>query len=123
MITLRSVLLLTIALLMLGSCDKLSGAMKSVEGKVAGQVLNSAGRGRGYVTVEIVPEGTDGGKPQTTLAEDSGNFMFENVTPGSYKMFVRISGGTELPSDNPIVKVGPGRTVTQNVILTDQPAT
>ena len=111
-----------IAALALMSCDKLSGAMKQVEGKVAGQVLNTSGHGRGYVTIELIP--SDGTEPLVSITEEAGNFMIDNVTPGTYVMHVKLSGevGVELPSETPTVKVGPGRTVTQNVILADEPA-
>jgi hypothetical protein len=108
-------------LLSLLSCDKINGAMKNVEGKVAGQVLSSSGHGRGYVSVELVPAG-DGGEANSTLAEEAGNFMIEEVTPGTYTLHVKDAGGTELPSDTPTVKVGPGRTMEVNITLTDAPA-
>jgi hypothetical protein len=107
-------------LLSLLSCNKINSAMKSVEGKVAGQVLNNAGRGRGYVQVVLTP--TAGGDDLKTITEDSGNFLFEAVPPGEYTLKVENSGGGEILSDNPTVKVGPGRTMQQNVILKDVPA-
>jgi hypothetical protein len=111
-----------IAVIQVCSCDKISGAMKQVEGKVAGQVLNSSGHGRGYVTIELKPEG--GGDPYIGITEEAGNFLIENVTPGTYTLHVKMSGedSNEIPSDTPTIKLGPGRTLTQNVILTDQPA-
>ena len=106
-------------LLSLVSCDKLSGAMKKVEGKVAGQVLNSSGHGRGYVSVILIP--TDGSDHFMTTTEEGGNFMFEEVPPGEYSMKVYVSGekSDEIPSDSPTFKLGPGRTLTQNIMLTD----
>ena len=102
------------------SCDKINGAMKKVEGKVAGQVLNKAGRGHGYVSVELVPaDTTSGNETMNTLAEESGNFMIEDVPPGKYTLHVKDAGGNEMPSDTPAVSVGPGRTMTQNVILNE----
>ncbi|MDQ3022938.1 MAG: carboxypeptidase-like regulatory domain-containing protein [bacterium] len=110
-------------LLMLTSCNKLQGAMKSVEGKVAGQVLSASGHGRGYIRVALVPA-DPAIETLFTLAEDSGNFMFEMVPPGEYTLKAMLSekAESELPSDNPTVKVGPGRTVTMNVMLVSAPA-
>jgi hypothetical protein len=111
-------------LAMLGSCDKLGGAMKSINGKVAGQVLNSAGHGRGYVSVVLEP--VDGSDPFVTTTEERGNFMLEEIPPGEYKLLVKRSGlkSDELPSDTPTIKLGPGRTQTQNITLNDvAPAT
>ncbi len=109
-------------LLSLLSCDKLSGAMKQVEGKVAGQVLNSAGHGRGYVSVILVP--SDGTDTIVALTEEAGNFLIEEVPPGEYTLHVRRSGedSDELPSDTPTIKLGPGRTLTKNIMLTDEAA-
>ncbi len=111
-------------LLSLLSCDKINGAMKSVEGKVAGQVMNSSGHGHGYVTVELRPVEGTGAEANSGLAEESGNFLIDEVTPGTYTLHVKDAGGNEMPSDTPTVKVGPGRTMTVNVTLADKaPAT
>jgi hypothetical protein len=99
------------------SCDKINGAMKNVEGKVAGQVLSTSGHGRGYVSVELIP--VKDGEKTSTLAEESGNFLIDEVVPGTYTIHVKDVGGNEIPSDTPEVKVGPGRTMTQNVTLSD----
>lgn len=109
-----------IALLMLMiSCDKIGGALKSVDGKVAGQVLYSSGHGRGYVSVILVP--SDGTDNLMTTTEEAGNFMFDEVPPGEYTAHVYVSGekSDELPSDTPTFKLGPGRTLTQNILLSD----
>jgi hypothetical protein len=112
----------TMLLLSLLACDKINGALKQVEGKVAGQVLNTSGHGRGYVTVELDP--TDGSDNFVTTTEEAGNFMFEDIPPGEYVMHVKLSGeaSKELPSDTPKFKLGPGRTLTQNIVLADEPA-
>jgi hypothetical protein len=104
-------------LLCLGvSCDKLGGAMKNVPGKVAGRVLDANGQSRGYVSMELQPE--DGSEPYKMNVEDNGSFMFDSVRPGKYKMVVKDLGDNEIPSDNPMVSVGPGRTITKDVNLT-----
>jgi len=102
------------------SCDKLNSAMKSVNGKVAGIAMNEAGRGRGYITVKLLPDG--GGDELMELADDAGNFMFDTVPPGKYVMHAYNGGGSEIPSDTPTVNVGPGRTMNQNITLKDAPA-
>jgi hypothetical protein len=124
----NSVRLLLIAVLCgtvltLASCNKLSGALKKVEGKVAGQVMNDAGVGRGYVTVKLEPTDPAAGDAIPTTTEDSGSFMFDTVPPGEYVMKVYIGQGTqtELPSDTPTVNVAPGRTVMQNIMLKAAP--
>jgi hypothetical protein len=123
----KSIRLLAIAagaclLLSLLSCDKLNGAMKDVKAKVAGQVLYSSGHGRGYVTVDLVP--IKDGEANSGLTEEAGNFLIDEVTPGTYQLHVKDASGTEIPSDTPTVNVGPGRTMTVNVTLADQkPAT
>jgi hypothetical protein len=78
-------------------------------------VLSATGHGRGYVTVELRPD--DGGDSLTTTTEDSGNFLFDEVPPGQYTLYVLMSNETELPSDNPTVRLSPGRTLTINVML------
>jgi hypothetical protein len=110
-------------LLALLSCDKIGGALKSVDGKVAGQVLNVSGHGRGYVSVVLIP--ADGTDHIMETTEESGNFLIDEVPPGEYTMHVFLSGedSGEIPSDTPTVKVGPGRTMTQNIMLSaDKPA-
>jgi hypothetical protein len=107
----------TCLLLLLLSCDKLQGAMKNVEGKVAGQVMYSSGHGRGYVTIKLVP--IKDGEATQDVTEESGNFLIDQVTPGTYQIHILDAGGTEIPSDTPTVTVGPGRTMTVNVTLSD----
>jgi hypothetical protein len=106
-------------LLLLMSCDKIGGALKNVQGKVAGQVLSSSGHGRGYVSVVLVPaDGTDSFMETT---EEMGNFLFNEIPPGEYTAHVYVSGekSDEIPSDTPTFKLSPGRTLEQNIILTD----
>jgi Carboxypeptidase regulatory-like domain len=122
--TMRPIVIATALLLLFTvvSCDKIGGALKKVEGKVAGQVLNTSGHGRGYVTIELIP--TDGSDNFVSTTEEAGNFLFDEIPPGEYTMHVKLSGedSKELPSDTPTIKLGPGRTLTQNVILSDEAA-
>jgi hypothetical protein len=82
-------------------------------------VLNRAGHGRGYITVELKP--VDGGDSLLTVSEEAGDFRFDDVPPGTYELHVKLSGegSVELPSDVPTIKVEADRTITVNVILAD----
>jgi hypothetical protein len=104
---------MALLLMTVGSCNKINSAMKDVKAKVAGQAIDANGHGVGYLSVKLIPD--EGGDPYITVAEDSGNFMFEEVTPGKYTMQVLDVAKNELPSDNPHFYVGPGKTVTQNI--------
>jgi hypothetical protein len=114
--TLATLALLLLALAASASCDKIGGAMKNIPGKVAGQVLDTNGRGQGYISVELINMETNTSDYKINT-EDSGGFMFDEVTPGKYKILVKGLGEVEIPSDGKEFYVGPGKTITENVTI------
>lgn len=98
------------ALAFIAGCPKLN-----IPGNLAGQVLNEAGQGQGYVSVAVVDAET-GHEAGRLTAEDSGSFFFEKVDAGTYLVKTYSMSGKELPNDCQPVKLGAGRTI--NVVVT-----
>jgi len=99
-----------------GSCN----IVKQIPGNVAGQIMNEAGQGRGFVSVQLfdVNAGTEWGMEN---ADDTGNFMFSSVDSGTYIIKVIAIGGGELPTNAEEFKLMPGKTLKQDIIIYDQP--
>jgi hypothetical protein len=99
-----------------GSCN----LVRQIPGNVAGQIMNEAGQGRGFVSVQLfdVNAGTEWGMEN---ADDTGNFMFSSVDPGTYIIKVVSIGGGELPTDAKEFKLLPGKTLKQDIIIYDEP--
>ena len=92
-------------IVLIGSCDKIG----NIPGTVAGQLLNEAGQGQGFISVRLVQ--TESGKVVDSVnADDNGNFMFKNVDPGTYKIVTTPIGGGELENDAKEFKLMPGKT-------------
>jgi len=101
-----------LAIAVIGSCNVVS----NIPGTVAGQVMDAAGNGRGYVAVQLIEIET--GQPIfVENANDAGNFMFKNVDPGKYKLKVMTVGGGELATDAEEFNLSPGKTVTINLVV------
>lgn len=98
------------ALALVAGCPKLN-----IPGNLAGQVLNEAGQGQGYISVAVVDQET-GREADRMTAEDSGSFFFEKVDAGTYIIKTYSMSGKELPNDSKPVKLGTGRTI--NVVVT-----
>ena len=103
-----------LAIAIMGSCN----VVGNIPGTVAGQVMDAAGNGRGYVAVQLIDE--TGVPLFVENANDAGNFMFKNVDPGKYKLKVMTVGGGELQTDAEEFNLSPGKTVTINLVVQDQ---
>jgi hypothetical protein len=103
--------LLTAFALSGAGCDKIK-----IPGNVAGQVFNDGGQPQGFVSVQLI-DPANGAILQSELSNESGNFMFKQVDPGSYILKVMGMGNKELPSDAKEFKLAPGKTATVNVTL------
>ena len=103
-----------LAIAIMGSCN----VVGNIPGTVAGQVMDAAGNGRGYVAVQLIDE--TGIPLFVENANDAGNFMFKNVDPGKYKLKVMTVGGGELQTDAEEFNLSPGKTVTINLVVQDQ---
>lgn len=100
-----------VALALVAGCTELN-----IPGNLAGQVLNEAGQGQGYVSVAAVNTET-GVEVSRLTAEDAGNFFFEKVEAGNYIIKTYSMSGKELPNDSEPVNVGAGRTVSVTITL------
>jgi hypothetical protein len=100
------------ALALVAGCPKLN-----IPGNLAGQVLNEAGQGQGYITVACV-EVESGAEVARMTAEDAGNFFFEKVEAGTYIIKTYSMAGVEMPNDSEPVNIGTGRTI--SVVVTIQ---
>lgn len=99
-----------------GSCN----VVGNIPGNVAGQIMNEAGQGRGFVSVQLIEVET--GMPWgMENADDTGNYMFKNVDPGTYLIKIISIGGGELPSDAKEFKLSPGKTLKQDIIIYSAP--
>lgn len=99
-------------------CDKISKAFSGIPGKVQGQCLDKNGGPRGYISVRLQAVDTGEVKYQQN-AEDSGNFFFDTVEPGKYKILTFVSATEEVPNDTKPINVTPGKTIMQNVTIVD----
>jgi hypothetical protein len=81
----------------------------NIPGNLAGQILNQAGQGQGYLSVAAIDVET-GVEAQRLTAEDGGNFFFEKLDAGRYIIKTFSMAGKELPNDCPEVSLGAGRT-------------
>ncbi len=88
----------------------------NIPGNLAGQVLNEAGQGQGYITVSAVDVETNAEVARLT-AEDAGNFFFEKIDAGTYIIKTYSMAGKELLNDSEPVGIGAGRTITVTVTL------
>jgi hypothetical protein len=115
-----------LALLLLGAVVAFSVACNScnvvsnIPGNVAGQIMNEAGQGRGFVSVQLVDTAT-GIAWGMENADDTGNYMFKNVDTGTYIIKVISIGGGELPSNAEEFRLSPGKTLKQDIIIYDNP--
>jgi hypothetical protein len=103
---------LSLAVFVLGSCN----AVGNIPGNVAGQLVNEAGQGQGFIAVQLIDVAT-GQLMFSENANDTGNFMFKGVDPAEYKIVAMPIGGGEIPSDAKPFKLAPGKTVTITVTL------
>lgn len=103
---------LSLVIFILGSCNVVS----NIPGNVAGQLVNQAGQGQGFIAVQLVDVAT-GQLMYSENANDTGNFMFKTVEPGEYKIVAMPIGGGEIASDAKPFKLAPGKTVTFTVTL------
>jgi hypothetical protein len=112
----RSVLLVSV-LALLGytlGCKQLQKI--NIPCNVAGIVLNDAGQPQGYITVQLIdPE--SGMVAQQMTTEDSGNFMFSKIDPGTYEIKVLGMGQVELPTEKQVLEAQPGKTYDLKVIV------
>ena len=97
------------------SCNVVS----NIPGNIAGQVMNEAGQGRGFVTVKLVDveTGQDWGSEN---ADDKGGYMLKNVEPGKYILKVIQIGGIELVTDQTEFTLSPGKTLKRDIIVLEQ---
>lgn len=102
------------AALALMGCNKIN-----IPGNLAGQVLNQAGQGQGYITVAAIDNET-GVEAARMTAEDGGNFFFEKLEAGIYTIKTYSMAGVEMPNDSEPVALGAGRTETAIIYLIPQ---
>lgn len=103
---------LSLVVFLLGSCN----VVGNIPGNVAGQLVNEAGQGQGFIAVQLIDVAT-GMLMYSENANDTGNFMFKGVDPAEYKIVAMPIGGGEIPSDAEAFKLAPGKTVTITVTL------
>jgi hypothetical protein len=96
----------------LGSCDFGS----TIPGNVAGQLINEAGQGQGFIAVQLV-DTSNGQVAYSMNADDQGNFMFKGVETGVYKIKTVPIGGGEIASDAKEFRLTPGKTINITVTL------
>ena len=105
-------LVLGLAITALGACN----VVKNIPGNVAGQLINEAGQGQGYLAVQLVDVET-GRVVYSMNANDQGNFMFKGVEPARYIIKAVPIGGGEVPTDAKEFNLTPGKTLTFTVTL------
>ncbi len=103
---------LSLAVFVLGSCN----VVGNIPGNIAGQLVNEAGQGQGFIAVQLVDVDT-GQVMYSENANDTGNFMFKGVDPAEYKIVAMPIGGGEIPSDAEPFTLAPGKTTTVTVTL------
>ncbi|HEX4284477.1 MAG TPA: carboxypeptidase-like regulatory domain-containing protein, partial [Terracidiphilus sp.] len=89
-------------------------ASAQIAGELTGRVLDASGRSVPNATVELVNLATN--VAQTTASTSSGDYVFINLTSGSYQLKVSASGFERLSRSG--VTVVTGQTVSADLILT-----
>lgn len=79
-------------------------AQPEMGGSVGGRVTGPDGRAVAGALVEL--EETTGGEHSETVADQSGNFRFGEVTPGEYRLLVRATGLSDWEADGLSVHMG-----------------
>jgi hypothetical protein len=92
----------------------------NIPGNVAGQIMNEAGQGRGFVSVQLIDKET-GQAWGMENADDTGNYMFKSVDTGTYIIKVLAIGGGELSTNAEEFRLQPGKTLKQDIIVYDTP--
>lgn len=113
--TVAAMALLTM-LVCASGCDKL----KNIPGNVAGIVIDSAGVGQGYITVQLIDQTTLQVMYQQTT-EDSGNFFFDKCEPGKYTVTVLGMGQVPYSADVTEINLPPGKTLDITITATPAP--
>ena len=103
---------LALALAFFAACVLPSSAQ--IAGELSGRVLDPSGAGVAHATVVLVGAAT--GIRQTTVSTDSGDYVFINLNPGSYRVEVSAPGFNKLARAGITVKTG--QTVSADLSLT-----
>lgn len=112
--------LLLIALVAGIACNSCN-VVGNIPGNIAGQVMNEAGQGRGFVAVKLIDAET-GQEWGSENADDKGGYMLKNVDPGKYILKVIQIGGAELQTDQAEFSLAPGKTLKRDIIVYDEVA-
>ncbi len=102
---------LVVAVVILASISRLYA--QSTAGEVAGTVMDSSGAVVPGATVTLTNTGTQIAK--TITSNDSGNYVFVNVQPGTYELQVELSG-FKTTKTQPFV-IGVGQTISRQLTL------
>ncbi|HEX3892067.1 MAG TPA: carboxypeptidase-like regulatory domain-containing protein [Terracidiphilus sp.] len=89
-------------------------ASAQIAGELVGRVLDRSGAGIANATVTLVETSTN--VSQTTASTSSGDYVFINLKPGSYRVDVTVSGFDRLSRSG--INVITGQTVTADLTLT-----
>jgi hypothetical protein len=89
-------------------------ASAQIAGELVGRVLDRSGAGIANATVTLVETSTN--VSQTTASTSSGDYVFINLKPGSYRVDVTVSGFDRLSRSG--ITVITGQTVTADLTLT-----
>ncbi len=89
-------------------------ASAQIAGELTGSVLDRSGAGVANATIHLIETSTN--VSQTTVSTSSGNYVFINLNPGSYRLEVSATGFERLNRSG--VTVVTGQTVTADLTLT-----
>lgn len=111
-------LLLINAVIIVMACNSCN-VVGNIPGNIAGQVMNEAGQGRGFVAVQLIDAET-GQLWGTENADDKGGYMLKNVDPGKYIIKIVQIGGAELPTNAEEFSLSPGKTLRKDIIVREE---
>ena len=89
-------------------------ASAQIAGELTGSVLDRSEAGVANATIHLIETSTN--VSQTTVSTSSGNYVFINLNPGSYRLEVSATGFERLNRSG--VTVVTGQTVTADLTLT-----
>src|SRR6185437_4257608 len=91
-----------------------ASAFAQIAADIKGRVIDSSGAAVAHAQVELIQSSTN--LHQTTVSSNSGDYLFANINPGSYRLEVTTPGFRHLSRTGVTVIVG--QTVSVDLALT-----
>ncbi|MBZ5725943.1 MAG: carboxypeptidase-like regulatory domain-containing protein [Acidobacteriia bacterium] len=68
-------------------------------GRIEGQVLNAEGEPAPSVRVTLIPDGARADRRKIATSDDKGDYVFQDVAPGDYRLFAWLDADPGAPQD------------------------